>query len=618
MTRRAAGVAPPIEGIMFCRQCGTQNDPSSLFCAKCGVAMSAPTARFENGPVVPAAAVPASPRISPTPPVPAPIPPVVAPISTTSRIARGAYGVLRETGWVLWEVCVCSGRGAGSIWSFARQRRLKAKRGRVLEAIGEELRQTAVPKSLEALLKECERQEAEIKRHSDALAAQTPRAGWFSRFGLRTRLSRAQSARRAALRKLGEGGISLVPPARQEPVRAMEAAITGEQTRRTRLWEPWRALTLPRRMEISVVAISLLGAAIILASHFTKTSLVARLPKSTSSEPELKDQRETAARKAQVDKEKSRKLPGEFAQQRKALPPGQLLLYSGNPVLLPGELDEWDDFKVGSPVVLKEGDRYRMWYRGCHFLGLEYTCGVGHATSTDGVSWEKSLKPVFVPQDAHECERLDSLALVRAGDYYWMWYSVRADQFANHPYVTIHLATSKDGLSWQPAGAVLRALSQWTLALEPSAFYDGKLFHLWYADFPSSDEDRTLIHLTSANGTQWQTAGATSLKSLHAPQPGKLSVLPDGRGGYRALFPYLRYEYGEAGIFGMLLSDDGNLWRLAHAETKVPREKVIRDDFGPVVAYAPAVLAGRDGLSVWFGFLPENGAEQIRLAFLKE
>jgi uncharacterized RDD family membrane protein YckC len=84
MTQRAAGVAPAIGGIMFCRQCGTQNDPSSLFCGKCGAAMSAPTAQFASIPSVPAAAASASPHISPTPPIPMPIPPVVGPISPTA------------------------------------------------------------------------------------------------------------------------------------------------------------------------------------------------------------------------------------------------------------------------------------------------------------------------------------------------------------------------------------------------------------------------------------------------------------------------------------------------------------------------------------------------------
>jgi uncharacterized RDD family membrane protein YckC len=73
---------------MFCRQCGTQNDPSSLFCIKCGAAMSAPAAQFASNPPVPAAAVSASPRIPPTPLIPMPIPPVVAPISPTAPKAE--------------------------------------------------------------------------------------------------------------------------------------------------------------------------------------------------------------------------------------------------------------------------------------------------------------------------------------------------------------------------------------------------------------------------------------------------------------------------------------------------------------------------------------------------
>lgn len=73
---------------MFCRQCGTQNDPSSLFCSKCGASMSAPAAQPASSPIVPAAAVPAAavpaaPRISPTPPAPSPILPAAAPISPT-------------------------------------------------------------------------------------------------------------------------------------------------------------------------------------------------------------------------------------------------------------------------------------------------------------------------------------------------------------------------------------------------------------------------------------------------------------------------------------------------------------------------------------------------------
>src|SRR5204863_10121161 len=81
------------------------------------------------------------------------------------------------------------------------------------------------------------------------------------------------------------------------------------------------------------------------------------------------------------------------------------------PVLSRGDLDSWDGFKVGSPVVmasprgwlgLRPRARYRMWYRGCHFIPGEYTCGVGHAVSPDGVHWEKTPAPVLELPDARE------------------------------------------------------------------------------------------------------------------------------------------------------------------------------------------------------------------------
>lgn len=506
--------------------------------------------------------------------------------------------VLQETGWLLKEIVLYLARIAGLVWSLARQQQLEARRRQILRSLGEEIRHRSdVPDSLLPLLRDCDEHERKIKAHRDALASQTPPAGWFSRVRRRVELLRAKSAWRGALRRLGEESRSFVPPERQEPFRAIEAGIIGEQTRRARLWEPWRALTSLRRMEIYVFTALLLGAAVFLISPSVKTP--------------HGGQSETVSRKPQVDKEKSQKLALEFAQQRKAASPGRWLLYSGSPVLLRGELNQWDDFKVGSPVVLKEGSRYRMWYRGCHFIGGEYTCGVGHAVSRDGVFWEKSPEPVFVPEDAHESERLNSLVIVRAGDYYWMWYSVNADRFADRPYATIHLATSKDGLSWQPAGPVLRAFRQLGPALEPSAFYDGKLFHLWYADYPAED-DRAVMHLTSANGRQWQIMGSTSLRSLKT-RPGRLSVLPDGRGGYRAIFPYIRDEQSKAGVFGMLLSADGNQWRHVDGEIKLPTGEM-RHGSG----FAPAALAAPDGLWVWFTLRPDNGAEEIRLAFLKE
>ncbi len=308
---------------------------------------------------------------------------------------------------------------------------------------------------------------------------------------------------------------------------------------------------------------------------------------------------------------KAKKKAEEFAGQRKKADQGQWLLYSGNPVLLRGKPDSWDDFKVGSPVVIKEGNTYRMWYRGCHFIGEEYTCGVGHATSPDGVIWKKSPGPVLAIKDAARSKLLDTIALLRVGEKgYMMWYSLQSDWFAGRRYATVHLATSKDGLNWRQEGAVLRAVRKGT-TIAPSAFYDGKIFHLWYIDSTSEDKAKALIHVTSSDGRKWQVAGWTFLNTLGI-NPGRLWVLSDRGGGYRGLFAYPSNQHEKKGFLGTVVSADGNTWEMGegmNAGAASPEKGVIAD--------APSALPLPEGLWVWFVLRPKDGAESINAAYLK-
>lgn len=309
----------------------------------------------------------------------------------------------------------------------------------------------------------------------------------------------------------------------------------------------------------------------------------------------------------------------QFEQQREAAAPGQWLLYGGNPVLARGEIDQWDDFSVGSPAVIEDGDGYRMWYRGCHVFGLEQTCAIGHAISADGIAWIKSPGPVFVPLDAHESARLNSLALVRADDRYLMWYSVDADRSVKRPYATLHLIESADGLHWESQGLVLRAFSQYKSPIMHAALYDGEVFHLWYADFPSGDENEKLMHLTSSDGKTWQVAGTSSLKSLGL-HPGSLSVWRDTTNTYRAFFsrPFAsprwpRSDQRNHGLFGRLASSDGNGWRQVPGAEVLPR--ALGDES---FAAAPAAIHLPGESWLWFAIRDESGAESIGLAWARD
>jgi hypothetical protein len=115
---------------------------------------------------------------------------------------------------------------------------------------------------------------------------------------------------------------------------------------------------------------------------------------------------------------------------------------SAAPIL---ERSDVDPYLTASPWVLREGDRWRMWY----VSGLAWKQGpdpqpryhVKYAESKDGVSWSR---------DGHVCidfEHPGEYAIGRPcvrrnGDRYCMWYCYRGDAYR------LGYAESADGLTW--------------------------------------------------------------------------------------------------------------------------------------------------------------------------
>jgi hypothetical protein len=307
-----------------------------------------------------------------------------------------------------------------------------------------------------------------------------------------------------------------------------------------------------------------------------------------------------------------------YAAQMSATTALKRVRHSGaEPVLARGDVYQWDGFKVMSPVVIKDGSHYRMWYVGCHFMEEDFTCGVGHAQSSDGIKWEKSPGPVLTIADPVVSQDLHSIAVVRTADEYLMWYAIDSNPIHGNDCATLNLATSRDGLDWKPQGLVLSANCQLPGHLWQSAFSDGKTLHLWYADYDSSDNG-SLVHLVSSDAEKWQQAGATDIGTL-ATDLGRLWVMPDPS-GYRALFT----APGIAGNFGMLHSPDGSSWVIAgdapkleeHAE---PNKSALFASGDVGVPEAPVAIIESGGTWMWFA-VPNTreGSEAIAVAFQKE
>ncbi len=420
---------------------------------------------------------------------------------------------------------------------------------------------------------------------------------------------------------------------RRSPERSSEVSARFAKLRQSRAgrWAAWGAVPWRRRMQVRAAALVLMVLAVVSVRSYERRHnrfALARPTKGSRApgagqarfvyptiapKPTLTPENPTSVFRHEIEAARS----GAWVTAREI-----------RPVVAPGPLGSWDDFKVGSPVVLGEGGGgYGLWYRGCHFLGAEYWCGVGHATSKDGVTWERRADPVFAPSDAYEREHLDAIAIARGASGYVLWYSVSPTGAVDRRRASLHVARSPDGLTWTAqSGPVYEAVAQGTRLIPTALWREGR-FHLWVIDsrsaidpatslFPEmpADGDDALLHFMSIDGARLEAAGSTPIQPLQM-DPVAFSIGPDAAGGFRAFF----YEQHPSGAnrqgVAVLRSPDGNTWERAPGEA-MPLGVSDLDYRGVPVSLA--VVSAERGLLAWFVVRGDHGGESIRVAFHKD
>jgi hypothetical protein len=108
---------------------------------------------------------------------------------------------------------------------------------------------------------------------------------------------------------------------------------------------------------------------------------------------------------------------------------------------------EEEPYLRGAPFVLREADAFRMWYVSGTGWTLregvpQYRVVIRVATSGDGLRWHGATRTCVEPYgDEYAVGRP---CVLRDGDMYRMWYSIRS---VSEPY-RIGYAESLDGVSW--------------------------------------------------------------------------------------------------------------------------------------------------------------------------
>ena len=432
--------------------------------------------------------------------------------------------------------------------------------------------------------------------------------------------------------------LSLRRRKRKAPERATEFDLIETRLRETKAarWAAWHEIPARRRLAVRTAAVAILVAivatararyrppaqpeigasATAAATTVPPTSPSADAPSSGPAPTPPVDLKAAAAR---------------FEAARRRLDRGEWTVLGDVPVLERGARGAWDDYAVGSPVVIREdrrgtasaggGARYRMWYLGCHLAMREHACGVGLATSPDGVVWEKRPQPVFLPPDPVAQDNLTEIAVLKTADRYSLWYSIAADYAAGRRRATVNLATSPDGLVWTDQGQVLEGEGPLPLTIEHSVLHDGQSFHMWYVAAIEELDTPVLRHLSSADGKTWTAVGGTPLKDL-APQMssmGRLSVeAADGR-GFRALStrPNDDQELRSSALGVLVSSDGGTTWQMQDLDVD-PFKALLEGDANLRIR---AVTGVRDSAGLWlWATLVDvyRHDERIGVAFRKE
>ena len=223
-----------------------------------------------------------------------------------------------------------------------------------------------------------------------------------------------------------------------------------------------------------------------------------------------------------------------------------------NPVLAP--VFPWEGCCIFHADVLYDESTmtYRMWYLGAPSDGV---CDIGHATSDDGVLWERvSEQPVLQGYSRPNWESgcIGASTVVFDGEVYKMWYSGISRNFAT----AIGLAISTDGLTWEKyeENPVVRAGGADTASgiAAPTALFDEltETYELWY-DILDGGPGDTIAYATSMDGKDWV-------------KHGRVRIAGDPGGGHQ---PTVRFD----GTTYHLWYNRDNTIRYATSEWEVPK-----------------------------------------------
>ena len=186
-----------------------------------------------------------------------------------------------------------------------------------------------------------------------------------------------------------------------------------------------------------------------------------------------------------------------------------LLFAESDPVLNPGQPGAWDEKQASAPFVLLLDTTYHMWYRGKDYTSSGGPPSIGHATSMNGINWDKDTlnNPVLSPGTAGSWDAgyIGYQSVVFDGSIYHLWYKGwnGIDDHAQFG----HATSPHPDSAWtkDPNNPVMSfgSSGSWDYPRVdfPRVIYNGNTYHMWYSG--GGQFTWKIGYATSPDGSSW-------------------------------------------------------------------------------------------------------------------
>jgi predicted GH43/DUF377 family glycosyl hydrolase len=191
--------------------------------------------------------------------------------------------------------------------------------------------------------------------------------------------------------------------------------------------------------------------------------------------------------------------------------PNEITAVSSDPVLGIGELGCFDDNGVTPSWIVDDGDTKLLYYIGWRPRSTTRMSVIaGLAESLDGGDsfTRVSRAPILLPNDREPMSILTAPCVLREGDRWRMWYVSGVEWLSpDLPRYNIKYAESDNGRTWNQSGQVcidFRDNDETALA-RPCVVKDNGLYRMWYSYKPvQSDKAYKIGYAESPDGMEWE------------------------------------------------------------------------------------------------------------------